>query len=193
VTAVEQVSGHVSKQYEELKAQVEQLRNQRPVESNNNREEVQVTRINNRQSGSMSENTLSSSDVRITHISEPLTREVSCNGSNQENVWNGNSVGFVREIPNHPLDLALPIFENKPDQNARAHLNALGEYLQIKNIPSLYYLAIARRSLKGFSVMTWADANWDQMKTFEGFRMAFLEKFWSLSCQAKVRLQIYQD
>jgi hypothetical protein len=31
------------------------------------------------------------------------------------------------------------------------------------------------------------------MKTFEGFRKALLEKFWSLSCQARVRLQIYQD
>jgi hypothetical protein len=31
------------------------------------------------------------------------------------------------------------------------------------------------------------------MKTFAGFRRAFLEKFWSLSCQARVRLQTYQD
>jgi hypothetical protein len=31
------------------------------------------------------------------------------------------------------------------------------------------------------------------MNTFEGFRKVFLEKFWSLSCQAKIRLQIYQD
>jgi hypothetical protein len=163
---------HVSKQCEELKTQVELLKNQKQIESQNNSEEVYCTRINNRQSDSSIENTLTNSDVRITDISEPLTREVSCNGPNemtaergqtccphnnvsiQENVWNGNSVGFVREIPNQPIDLALPIFENKPDQNAQAHLNSLGEYLQIKNIPPPLHLAIPRRSLKGISVMT---------------------------------------
>jgi hypothetical protein len=105
------------------------------VEGNNHSEEVQFTRINDCQSNSMSENTLSSSDVRTAHMNEPLSKGFSSNGSNevtaergqiccpqnnvsnQENVWNGNSVGFVREIPNHPIDLALPIIQNKPDQN----------------------------------------------------------------------------
>ncbi|PNF42060.1 hypothetical protein B7P43_G10991 [Cryptotermes secundus] len=136
----------------------------------------------------------------ITHVNEPISNEVSCNGSNphndvnsQEKVWSGNPGEFVRGILSHPVELTLPIFENKPDQNAQAHLNSLGEYIQIKKIPPPLQLAVARQSLKGISVMTWADANWDQIKTFEGFRRAFLDKFWSLSGQARVRLRIYQD
>jgi hypothetical protein len=210
VAEVELASGHISKQYEELRTQVELLRNQKLVGSQSNTEEVQCMRISNRQSDSRIENTLLSSDVIITHISEPVSNGASCNSfneettggqtstphndvSNQEKVRRGNTGEFVRGILSHPLDLALPTFENKSDQNAQAHLNSLGEYLKIKNIPPPLQLAVARQSLKGISVMTWADANWDQMKTFEGFRKSFLEKFWSLSCQARVRLQIYQD
>jgi hypothetical protein len=64
------------------------------------------------------------------------------------------------------------MFENKPDQNAQAHLNSLNEYLLLKNVPPALHLAVARQSLKGISVNTWADANWDGMRTFEGFRKA---------------------
>jgi hypothetical protein len=206
---VELVSEHISKQYGELRTQVELLRNQKLVESKSNTGEVQYMRSNHRQSDSRIENTLSSSDV-ITHISEPLSTGVPHNdvdeettegqtssphndASNQEKVRRGNPGEFVRGILSYPLDLALPTFENKPDQNAQAHLNSLSEYLEIRNIPPPLQLAVARQSLKGISVMTWAEANWDQMKTFEGFRKAFLEKFWSPSCQARVRLQIYQE
>jgi hypothetical protein len=153
--------------------------------------------INNRQSDSRIENTLLNSDVVITNISEPVSNGVSRNGfneettegqtcsphndvSNQEKVWTGNPGEFARGILSHPLDLALPSFENKPDQNAQAHLNSLGECLKIKNIPPPLQLAVARQFLKGISVITRANANWDQMKTFEGFRKAFREKFWSL-------------
>ncbi|XP_023702640.1 uncharacterized protein LOC111861912 [Cryptotermes secundus] len=207
VAEIEQASGHiskqydvVSKQYDELRTQVDLMKNQKRVESKNNCEEVQCMGINNRQSDSRIEKTLSSSDIMITHVNEPISNEVSCNGSNphndvnnQEKVWSGNPGEFVRGILSHPVDLTLPIFENKPDQNAQAHLNSLGEYIQIKKIPPPLQLAVARQSLKGISVMTWADANWDQIKTFEGFRRAFLDKFWSLSGQARVRLRIYQD
>jgi hypothetical protein len=72
-------------------------------------------------------------------------------------------------------------------------VNAVTEFLQIKNIPPLLHLAVARRSLRGISVSTWGDAIWDELKTFEDFRKAFLDKFWSLPRQGKVRLQIYQE
>jgi hypothetical protein len=194
VAEVEQVSGHISKKYDELKTQVELLKNQKLVGSKSNCEEVQGMKITNRQSDSGIERTLSSSDIMITHISDPVSSGVSCNSSNEElaegqtsshhydasnqrEMCSGNHGEFVRGILSHPFELALPIFEDKPDQNAQAHLNSLGEYLQIKHIPPPLQLAVARRSLKGILVTTWADANCDQMKTFEGFRKAFLEKF----------------
>jgi hypothetical protein len=48
------------------------------------------------------------------------------------------------------------------------------EFIQIKNIPPPLHLAVARRSLNGISVTTWSDATWDQLKTFDDFRKAFL-------------------
>jgi hypothetical protein len=108
-------------------------------------------------------------------------------------IYNNNNYGFVRGTMNNTLDLALPTFEGLPEQNAQAHLNALAKFIQVKNIPSPLHLAVARRSLKGFSVTTWGDAIWDQLKTFGDFQKAFLDKCWGLQCQAKVRLGIYQD
>jgi hypothetical protein len=169
VAEIEQASGHISKKYEELKTQVELLKNQKLVESNSNCEEVQAM-ITNCQSDSRIERTLSSSDVMITHISDPVSSGVTCNSSNEETaecqtsshhndasnqreMCSGNPGEFVRGILSHPFDLSLPIFEDKPDQNAQAHLNSLGEYRQIKQIPPPLQLAVARRSLKGISVL----------------------------------------
>jgi hypothetical protein len=104
-----------------------------------------------------------------------------------------NDSGFVKGTLNNTLELILPTFEGLPDQNAQAHLDALVEYVQIKNVPPPLHLAVARRSLKGISVTTWGDAIWDQLRTFSDFRRIFLDRFWGLQCQAKVRLQIYQD
>ncbi|PNF15927.1 hypothetical protein B7P43_G07480 [Cryptotermes secundus] len=106
---------------------------------------------------------------------------------------NDNNWGFVKGTLNNSLDLALPIFAGRPEQNAKAHLNALIEFIQIKNVPPPLHLAVARRSMNGISVTTWADAIWDQLETFDDFQDAFLGKFWSPQCQAKVRLEIYQD
>jgi hypothetical protein len=106
---------------------------------------------------------------------------------------NNNNCRFVKGTLNNTLDLVLPTFEGLPEQKAKATLNALTEFIQIKNIPPPLHLAVARRSVNGVSVTTWADAIWDQLKTFDDFRDAFLDKFWSLQCQAKVRLEIYQD
>jgi hypothetical protein len=66
------------------------------------------------------------------------------------------------------------------------------EYLKLKNVPTLH-LAVARHSLKGITATTWGDVIWDLLRTFEDFRRTFLDKFWSHQCQAKIRLQIYQD
>jgi hypothetical protein len=99
-----------------------------------------------------------------------------------------NNWEFVRGTVNNTLDLAFPIFEGLPEQNAQAHLNALMEFIQIKNIPPPLHLAVARRPLNGISVATWGDAIWYHVKTFDDFRKVFLDKFWSLPCQAKVRL-----
>jgi hypothetical protein len=104
-----------------------------------------------------------------------------------------NNCGIVKRTINNTLDLVLPTFEGLPDQNAQAHLNALTAYLAIKNVTPPLHLAVARRSLKGILVTTWGEAIRDQLKTFEDFRKVFLDKFWSLPCQAKVRLAIYQD
>jgi hypothetical protein len=87
----------------------------------------------------------------------------------------------------------LPTFEGLPEQNAQAHLNALIEFIQIKNNPPPLHLAVARRSFNGISFTTLGDAIWDQLKMFDDFRKVFLDKFWSLPCQAKVRIEIYQD
>jgi hypothetical protein len=58
-------NGHVSKQCEELKTQVELLKNQKEVGSNNHSEEVQVTRINDGQSNSRIENTPTNSNFEL--------------------------------------------------------------------------------------------------------------------------------
>jgi hypothetical protein len=104
-----------------------------------------------------------------------------------------NNWEFVKGTITNTLDIALPTFKDLPEQNAQDHMNAVIEFLQIKKIPPLLHLAVARRSLRGMSVTTWGDAIWDELKTFEDFRKAFLNKFWGLPRQAKVRLQIYQD
>jgi hypothetical protein len=135
-------------------------------------------RSNNRQSDSRIEDALINSDGVNTRMSRPENKGVACNSfneekiegrmsgphndaSDQETVGRGNPSELVRGILSHSLDLALPTFENKPDQTAQAHLNSLDEYIEIKNISPSLQLAVARQSLKGISVKTWADANWD--------------------------------
>jgi hypothetical protein len=80
---------------------------------------------------------------------------------------------FVKGPINNILVVALPTFEGLPEQNAQAHLNALTEFIQAKNIPPLLHLAVARRSLNGISITTWGDTIWDELKTFDDFRESF--------------------
>jgi hypothetical protein len=85
------------------------------------------------------------------------------------------------------------MFENKPNQNYRAHVESLMEYFRLKNVPPQLRLFTAMKSLKGLSVTTWSSAVSQTFKHFEEFKLRFLQKYWDVTYQSRVRVSIYQD
>jgi hypothetical protein len=97
------------------------------------------------------------------------------NSVHNDMLYDCNGCGSVNGTLINALELTLPTFEGLQDQNAKPHLDAIKEYLKLKNVPPSLHLAVARRSLKGISATTWGDAIWDQLRTFEDFRRIFLD------------------
>jgi hypothetical protein len=58
---------------------------------------------------------------------------------NDLNITSQGGVNNCNDVVGEPADLlielAMPTFEDLPHQNAQSHLNALNEYLVLKNIP----------------------------------------------------------
>jgi hypothetical protein len=79
----------------------------------------------------------------------------------------------VGGITNQFIELAMPTFEDLPHQNAQAHINALNEYLALKNIPQALHLTFAMRSIWGSSVTMWGHAITGSLMSFKEFRNAF--------------------
>jgi hypothetical protein len=208
---IETIYNNVTNECDKLRGQLEHLNNYNHGGSNGNGVNARDVMPDSCQTvtsgGQSSSNSSRNTNDVSSHVNggpqDKTVNEVGLDGSQQSCflnsvpnkgvTCNNNNWEFVKGTITNTLDLALPTFEDLPEQNAQAHVNALIEFLQVKNIPPLLHLAVARRSLHGISVITWGDAIWDELKTFEDFRKAFLDKFWSLPRQAKVRLQIYQD
>jgi hypothetical protein len=71
-------------------------------------------------------------------------------------------------------------------------LEQLDEFLNLKGIPEAYQLAVARKSVVGNLSRQWLEAISGKLKSYEGFRQAFLSAWWSPSQQSLVKCSIYQ-
>jgi hypothetical protein len=208
---IETIQNKVTNECDKLRGQLENLKNHNHGGSNGNDVNARGVMSASCQTVTSGGQSSSNSGINTSDVSshvnggpqEKAVKEVGLEVSQQSCFLNSvpnkgmrcnnNNWEFVKGTITNTMDLALPTFEDLPEQNAQAHVNAVIEFLQIKNITPLLRLAVARRSLRGISVTNWDDAIWDELKTFEHFRKAFINKFWSLPHQAKVRLQIYHD
>jgi hypothetical protein len=86
--------------------------------------------------------------------------------------------------------LVLPTFVNQPAQNAKEHLIALSDYIQLKNIFPAWHL----QKIVSYSEMVSEMSSYrltialsGRVKTFKDFEKAFMERYWVEAAQTEVR------
>jgi hypothetical protein len=90
-------------------------------------------------------------------------------------------------------ELPLPLFDDATDTNVVFHLQRLDEFIKFKNVLQALQLAVACRSISGQMSKQWIEAASRNLTDYQSFRTAFLNTWWSSSCQSLVRCSLYQS
>jgi hypothetical protein len=102
-----------------------------------------------------------------------------------------SGLNFRANIHNFAVsEIPLPTFVDVSAQNALFHVKQLDEYFELKSIPPQFRLTLAMKSLANESARSWILATAGTYQSYERFKSAFINQFWSDESQSATRCRI---